>query len=262
MIPRLLHFCYFGLDSTARNFPLVHYLAIRSAIECIRPEIVYFHNTREPGGKYWEALKSLVTRVPCEPPKQIFGRPLLHYSHQADIIRLQALIQTGGIYLDVDTLCRRRFDDLLPHSCVLGIQPLLDGTGGLGNAVILSEPHHPFLEAWLAAYKSFRSKGRDNFYDEHSVRIPWQLAGMTPAGTSGRKDLHIEPAESFFIPGWWPSDLARLFEQVEDFPRAYCHHLAESLSYRPYLETLTEQYILEVDTTYNLAARPFLPRLS
>ena len=77
MIPRILHFCYFGLDSTARNFPLVYYIAIRSAIEHIKPEAAYFHNTCEPDGKYWEALKPLMTRVPCEPPTEIFGRPLI-----------------------------------------------------------------------------------------------------------------------------------------------------------------------------------------
>jgi hypothetical protein len=85
---------------------------------------------------------------------------------------------------------------------------------------------------------------------------------MTPEGKSGRTDLHVEPAESFFIPGWWPSELERLFERVEKFQHAYCHHFFETLSYKQYLETLTEQYILEIDTTYNLAARPFLPNLS
>lgn len=174
---------------------------------------------------------------------------------------MRALNETGGIYLDIDTVCRRSFDDLLNHPCVLGIQNHIDGSTGLCNAVILSEPRHPFLDEWLNTYKSFRSQGRDEFYDEHAVRVPWKLARMTPDGKTGRKDLHIEPPESFFLPGWWSSELERLFERVEDFPNAYCHHLAESLSYKPYLETLTEQYIRDIDTTYNLAARPFLPNL-
>ena len=261
VIPRILHFNYFGLDTTARNFPLIYYIAIRSAVEWIKPDKVLFYNTREPGGKYWDAVKPLLTRVPCEPPTEIFGRPLLHYAHQSDIVRLRALIATGGIYLDMDTVCRRSFDDLLSHPAVMGVQRFPNEHLGLCNAVILSEPNNPFMLEWLESYRTFRSKGRDKRWDEHGVRLPWKLARMNDDGKSGHKDLHVEPPESFFEPSWWPSEHERLFDRVEEFPAAYCHHLCETASYQRYLQTITEQYIREVDTTYNLAARPFLPGL-
>lgn len=260
MIPRIVHFCYFGLEPTAEDFPLVYYLAIRSAAEKVQPTTIFFHNAQEPKGKYWEAAKPYLTCISCQAPKEIFGRPLLHYAHQADVVRLQILIETGGIYLDIDTICLQSFDRLLQHPCVMGIQNRLDGTPhGLCNAVMLSQPRNSFLMEWLDTYRQFCSKGRDKFWDEHSVKMPARLARMNAKNVSERGDLHIEPAESFFTPGWQEQEQKRLFDNVEEFPKAYCYHLAETKSFKQYLQSLTEATIHSLDTTYNLAARPFLP---
>jgi len=257
MIPRILHFCY-GFGEKPSEFPLPHYLAVRSAIHWVRPETVYVHNMHEPIGPYWEALRPLIQRVECDPPREIFGRPLRHYAHRADVVRLQALIRTGGIYLDIDTLCCRPWDDLLKFPCVLGRQiNSRHWQRTLCNAVMLSEPGNSFLHEWLDNYRTFS----DSEWDEHSVRLPYRLARVTPEGRSGRTDLHVEPPESFFRPSYMQDDLKQLFERAVSFPDAYCFHLWSGFSNARYLSTLTEQLVREVDTTYNLAARPFLPGL-
>lgn len=258
MIPRLVHFCYFGLTEPAREFPLCYYLAIRSAAHWLKPDAILFHNTREPHGPFWERARPWLTRVPCEPPAEIHGRPLRHFAHQADVVRLQVLQKHGGIYLDIDTLCRRSFDPLLGHSCVLGVQRYTWGDLGLCNAVLASEPEAPFIREWLDSYRTFRSTGRDEFWDEHSVRMPSQLARLTRAGTSDRADVHIEPETSFFTPDYAPISLRQLFEEVAEFPLSYCHHLWETYSFARYLAPLTERLIREVDTTYNVASRALL----
>ena len=33
---------------------------------------------------------------------QVFGKPVTHYAHKADVIRMQAIIKYGGIYTDSD----------------------------------------------------------------------------------------------------------------------------------------------------------------
>ena len=35
-------------------------------------------------------------------PTSVFGKPVNHFAHQADIIRLLAMKHMGGIYLDID----------------------------------------------------------------------------------------------------------------------------------------------------------------
>ncbi len=257
MIPRILHFCH-GFGDEPGVFHLIHYLAIRSAVHWVRPEKVYFHHAHEPTGPYWEAARPLVDRVEHSIPRDIFGQELRHYAHRADVVRLRELIKTGGIYLDIDTICCRPWDDLLSHPSVLGVQRGSRGPEGLCNAVILSEPGNSFLQEWLECYRTFSGPQ----WDEHSVRLPYRLARMDSQRRSGRPDLHVEPSDSFFSPSFMQDDLKQLFERAVPFPRAYCFHLWSGFSFNRYLGTLTEKLIREVDTTYNLTARPFLPNLT
>ena len=256
MIPRIVHFCHFyGTEYESGDISLPCYVAIKSAIRTIDPTIVYFYNTFEPVGKYWELIRPLVKRVHCIPPKSIFGNKIEHYAHRTDVLRLILLIQNGGIYLDLDTVCCHSFDSLLKYPCVLGLQSAKDRYGvGLCNAVILSEPESSFLKEWLDSYRTF--DGTE--WDIHSVRIPYRMAKIGRNGLSGRCDLHIEPSSSFFSPGFEAEELKRLFERSENFPDAFCHHLWEGFSNDKYLSTLTENIVNSVETTYNCLARPYL----
>ena len=106
-----------------------------------------------------------------EAPREIFGRPLKSVAHRADVVRLQKLLEHGGIYLDAGVLVQRSFDDLLDHSTVLA-QEGVDAEWGLTNAVILAEPQAPFLRRWLQEYRSFRGTGQlDSSWNEHSGSI-------------------------------------------------------------------------------------------
>ncbi|CAF0778515.1 unnamed protein product [Rotaria sordida] len=60
---------------------------------------------------------------------------------RADIIRLIALYIYGGIYLDLDIICLKSFDQLRTYKFVLPkTMPV-----GLSNDFILAAPKHPFL---------------------------------------------------------------------------------------------------------------------
>ncbi len=58
MIPNVIHFC-FGLsqDHGGKPFSLVHYLAVRSAVEVNRPDAVRFYYCYEPSGEWWERAR-------------------------------------------------------------------------------------------------------------------------------------------------------------------------------------------------------------
>ena len=68
-----------------------------------------------PSGFYWdefvrnveeeEGTKLEMRRV--RDVTEIYGNPVLHFAHKADVIRLEALKETGGVYLDVDVLITR-----------------------------------------------------------------------------------------------------------------------------------------------------------
>lgn len=253
MIPNIIHFIY-GLERKFGNKPfgLIYYLAVKSAYIVNKPEKIYFFYRYEPSGYWWEKTKELVTLVQISVPRKIFGNKLYHYAHKADVIRLLALGNYGGIYLDIDTICIKPFSNLLSYDFVMGEQWYNGQIYGLCNAIILSNIDSLFLKFWYGSYKFFRSKGRDIYWDENSVSVPLNIAKMYPG------HIHIEPQDSFFYPSCSPSDVKSLFEECKDFPNAYVFHLWESITYDEYLSKMTIDDIINKDTSYNIIARRYL----
>ena len=121
MIPNTLHFV-FGMapDFGGKPFSLVHYLSVKSAVELNKPTAAILHFQYEPQGEWWEKAKPFLTLNKIVAPDSFKGQPLYHVAHKADIVRLQALKETGGVYLDLDTISVRPLTELLNHSFVIG----------------------------------------------------------------------------------------------------------------------------------------------
>jgi Glycosyltransferase sugar-binding region containing DXD motif len=254
MIPKVLHYC-FGLtpDFGDKPWSLVHYACVKSAVERIRPQETYFYCEYEPSGPWWDLTRKMITLRRIEAPREIFGKPLLHPAHRADVVRLEKLLSAGGIYLDADVFVHKGFDCLLQYKTVLGEQQA-DGVTGLCNAIILAEPQAPFLQRWLSTYVSFRSRGRDAHWDEHSVQMPYQLSRINS------DEITILPPSAFFLPTFTPSDLAMIFESNTplDNPNSYATHLWESLVWHRHLEDLTPGRVRSIDTNFHTWIRPFI----
>lgn len=251
MIPNQFHFV-FGLkeDFGGKPFGLLHYLAIKSAYDLNKPDTMYFYYTYEPSGEYWDKAKPYLTLVQVEAPTEIYGNPLTHMAHKADIIRLQALYENGGIYMDMDTICVKPFTPLLNEKAVLGIQgTTVDPTiaYGLCNAIILAEKESEFIGYWLSQYQDFNGR----YWDSHSVQMPLYIHQTT--------DLPITtlPYTAFHYPLHTPEGVDDLFRYDKEYPEAYAHHLWESNSWS-YIQSLTEDYIKTTNTTYNKIARQFI----
>jgi hypothetical protein len=60
------------------------------------------HYWFKPRGPFWDLLEPELTLLRTPAPDSIFGNKLEHFAHKADVVRLQALQLTGGIYLDID----------------------------------------------------------------------------------------------------------------------------------------------------------------
>tara|TARA_B100001559_G_scaffold318526_1_gene325876 strand:+ start:3091 stop:3888 length:798 start_codon:yes stop_codon:yes gene_type:complete len=265
MIPNIFHFI-FGLskDFGGKPFNLPHYLALKSAIEVNTPDKVYFYYQHLPETKWFKKIQDKLELVKVDPPTEIFSNPLYHVAHKADIIRLEALKDKGGIYMDIDTICVKPFTPLLNNKFVIGqqISPNYKQIQGLCNAVIMSTPDSEFLNIWYNSYSTFRAKplsdnlnkgggGNYAYWDEHSVYLPKYLSSQYP------DKLHIENFKSFHFPIWDKIGMKMLFEEEHDLKEAYCHHLWESAAWE-HLNNLTIEDIKTKDTTYNKIARRFL----
>lgn len=259
MIPKVLHYC-FGMspDFGGKPWSLVHYVCLRSAVERIRPKDVLFYCEHEPTGPWWELTRPMVTLQKIGAPREVFGKQLLHGAHRADVVRLEKLLSVGGIYLDADVFVHSSFDQLLAHPTVLGEERVSGKVVGLCNAVILAEANAPFLKRWHSEYRWFRSKGHDNYWDEHSVRVPYELS------KSFSDELAVLPHSAFYWPTFKKEDITMIFESAEpiDLSGAYANHLWESLAWERYLEHLTPRRVRAVHTNFHYWARPMVEALA
>lgn len=243
-------------DFGGKPWSLVHYVCLKSALECIRPDACVFHYEYEPSGPWWELSRGLVTLAKIEAPRSIFGNPIPHPAHRADVVRLEKLIEHGGIYLDCDVFVHRDFDDLLRHSAVLGSQDAR-GSQGLCNAVMIAEARSPFLQKWYEGYRSFRGTGMNHLWDEHSVRLPLKLSRDLP------DDIFILPPNAFFSPSYEQTELNKIFASAVpvDLDGKYANHLWEGAAWLEYLEGLTPKRVREVHSNFHQWARPFVSHL-
>jgi predicted SAM-dependent methyltransferase len=258
-IPNVIHFI-FGLreDFDYKPFSFLHYLAVKSAHECNRPDAIKFYYKYEPNGEWWEKSKPYLTLIKVEPPNEIFGNKILHYAHQADIIRLDVLLKDGGIYLDMDVICLRSFKPLLKYECVMGVEENV----GLCNAVILAKPNAEFLKKWYTEYRNFDP----NNWNNHSVVLPLKLAQQNPG------NIHIEDPYSFFWPLYSnPTLLWEIRNRRVPFLRrcknwleqiilnqSYCIHLWSQLWWNRYLKDLSPEYIKNTDNLFSRACIKFI----
>lgn len=222
---KLLHLIY-GLK---QNEPIryFHWALIEKMISTIRPDRVLFHYTYEPQGVYWEKIRGKVYAVKV-PPFEYYGvARLKHFAHKADVVRLLALYEMGGLYLDIDTLVFKSFDSLFSAGqLILGMQRLPGSVEpfGLSNAVIVAPRNHGGIRAWLQSYMYFRGKATRH-WDEHSVRLPLNLLRR-------RGDVKVLDSHSFFQIDW---DEVDLFFDVDQaalakarLAGAYSQHLWET----------------------------------
>jgi SAM-dependent methyltransferase len=250
MIPLQFHFI-FGLkpDFGGKPFSFVHYMAVKSALSVHPGAKAFLYYEHEPQGIYWEVAKRYLETVRIKAPKEIFGRPLRHVAHQTDVLRLQILQEKGGIYLDLDTITTSGFASLLSHSCVMARQGYGETDRGLCNAVILSEPRHPFIADWLEEFRHFRSSGTDEYWDEHAVVVPQRLMD------TGRYKVTVLEPEAFFIPSYDAFGIADMFIDDRAFPGSRCHHLWESQSWHV-AARINERNVSMLQNTYCKIARP------
>lgn len=271
MIPNRFHFV-FGLRKQVAPFHLVHYLCLASCLEVNRPETIYFHYRYEPHGRYWDLIRPRLTLVKTE-PVPFLSRfryqdryvAKFSYAHHADFLRLEKLVEKGGIYADMDTIFVNPIPSrLFSEPFVLGREDdIVDQTTGqvrrsLCNAFIMSERGSEFGRLWSQTME----KSFDGSWSRHSTLLPQELSER-------HGDLiHVEPSRTFYKHMWTREGIATLLEGLDpDYSGVVSMHLWSHLWWsrwrrdfsRFHAGKLTEKYIRRVDTTYNRIARQFLP---
>jgi hypothetical protein len=268
---RTVHFVY-GLRDQEEPFALVHYLAIASAIAVLQPTQILMHLGELPYGIYWDLIRPHLEIRRVKPVEEVEARSTVNadvasyrYAHHADVIRLDALIEEGGCYLDIDTLTIAPIPvELWEKPFVIGEESWFAGqqTPTLLNAVMLAQRESAFASIWRAHIVD----ALDGSWSAHSCELAARLAEEYP------NDVTVVDAAKFSRFGATTSDLERLLMPSDQWSDAaaldgacvlhLCEHLWWSEDRRDFLNRsgwgIDEADIRAGRSLYARAAQPFL----
>jgi hypothetical protein len=248
-IPNIFHFVYIK----ERPWKLHHFLSVKSAVARSGADKVVIWCDEEPEGEYWEKTKPLVEVQLVKAPTEIFGIPITQPAHKSDVIRLQVLIEHGGIYADTDVIVVKPFTDLLDNQFVMGQQGLA-GSEGLCPATMLGAKGSVFAKTWLAGFKDTFGGGPPGSptWCTHSVNLPAYLANTM------QENISIADHEAFFWPLYHEDGVRNIFETPNyQAPNAYSIHLWES-SGKKYLNEMTEEKIRKGNSLFSSITKDLL----
>ncbi len=159
---------------------------------------------------HWEHV---TWRDPLE-PFGVLGSRWQHARHGAqlaDMIRVDVLLEHGGVYIDSDVEVTRSLDPLLEH----GAFAAWEDEKSVPNAVMGCSPGHPAMRA-LAAYMQERIPGP----------VWWAGPGATTAIFNGRPDVKLLGPESFYGVHYSDPDRDRKMADWEpaEHPESYGLH--------------------------------------
>lgn len=130
MIPKIIHYCWFGGKRMPRD--MRRYI---DGWKIHHPDFQFFQWSEEnsPSGNAYlnNALQN--------------GK----WANAANFMRLYALNKQGGIYFDTDIEVLRPFDPLLHYPCFLGFEKRNAENDCINNAVLGAVEGHPFVKSCL-----------------------------------------------------------------------------------------------------------------
>ena len=201
MIPRKIHYCWHG-----------HGEMPKLAKDCIASWHKHMPNWEY---KLWNEDNFDINSTPYTAEAYAAGK----YAFVSDYVRLYALYNEGGLYMDVDFEVYKPFDDLLNNHAFAGFE------GSKRNPVMMgvyaSEAHSEWVTEMLKAYEGRHFIKPDGTYDM-TTNVQFLTSIMAANGflQNGQeqyyKDLHIYPVD-YFCPRQTTGEYIRT-------ENTYCEH--------------------------------------
>lgn len=213
MIPKIIHYCWLSGDAYPRDVKA----CIKSWKKFLPDYEIWL----------WDLNRFPLDKHPWV--KEAFE--LRKYAFAADYIRIYALYNYGGIYLDSDVEVLKSFNDLLDLPYFIGQE---NSPSGIEAATIGAEPGNPFLKKMLDSYEDRHFKLADGTPDI-SKPLPYAMRECIEQNfkyhlmESGRNAfiddqniVNVFPVD-FFSPKEWYSQQMTVTENTYSI-----HHFASS----------------------------------
>lgn len=181
MIPKKIHYCWFGGNSLPKD--------VQIYIETWK-KFCPDYEIKEWNEQNFDINANQYVMEAYHQKKWAFV---------SDVARITALYQEGGIYLDTDVEIIRSLDSLLNNQLFLGFE----GTKWVGTNIIGAVKGHPLLKKFLDDYKSRSFINKDGSLDlttnvEKLTLLLIDNYGIEPSGKEQQSgDIHIYPTDYF-----------------------------------------------------------------
>ena len=114
-IPNNFHLLY---ESLNEELEIHIYFSIKSIININNPSKIYFYYCKLPSGLLWDKIKNNLILQKLNIPKIYLKDIKLFFEKNKYIIIYKNLIEYGGIYLDINSICINPIKDLLKYNFV------------------------------------------------------------------------------------------------------------------------------------------------
>lgn len=145
-----------------------------------------------------------------------------NYAERSDILRYEILYREGGLYVDVDFICKNRkfFDYAHTHyDLYLGVEPLETKNLSTNNALLGCAPDHPLMKSMIYDMEEHYAKAYDPSLGEYSTIAttgPRYLTKQFKNKKNHRGKIDIALPPTFFYPQIW-DDLKQSQEKQDLF---------------------------------------------
>ncbi|KAB5575412.1 hypothetical protein GE09DRAFT_592488 [Coniochaeta sp. 2T2.1] len=220
-IPNIVHYVWLLKDHTEFRLSFRVFISIYSAHLFWQPETIFIHTDANPDvyreaqifGDVWTrrilALPAITPHFVQAPNVTEKGVKIVRLEHKADFVRMSALREYGGVYLDTDAVPLRDIGSLQNSGFanVLGLQTGLSMrfSGYLNNGVMMSVKQSSLMELYYHAAQQFF----DGRWATASVDLLTDLATRLVSIPS--EVLILEP-RAFSPMSWQFEDQNRLFK--------------------------------------------------
>lgn len=182
-IPKIIHYCWFGGD--------------------IPPQMQQWMNT-------WDVYLAGFERMEWNDSNIVLDTPFLKSAYQqkrwnrlSNYIRMRAVLEFGGVYLDTDFEFIRPIDDLMQFDCFVAFQTKAwNRYGSVNNAILASCPGHNLWEENLQEMRKTHETSGTLEPGPKILTNVLEKRGLREVREQDLGDIHLFPRE-YFYPYFW-----------------------------------------------------------
>ncbi len=155
------------------------------------------------------------------------------WAYAADYVRLYALMNYGGIYLDTDVLLISNFDRFLDHKMFIGKESYIHFTGSRSSQYLTShcmgaEKGHPFVKMCLEYFEGRHFVLSQNLNLPANLRYNFVLLPYIQAEIARTYGYDWKPLSQMIqnLDNGLVVYPSQYFDAVDETAESVCHHMA------------------------------------